>query len=104
HAASCALHGVMGREEGAVAEPRLAGRREAAETLWWRRVEVVLLDVRLAEEPDVSRPEGRFRRVFWRVELLYPARGIVLDCHFERLEHRHSSLSPLIEDIPDRCV
>jgi hypothetical protein len=33
------------------------------------------LDVHLAGEPDDSRPEGRVRRVVWRVELLYPAAG-----------------------------
>jgi hypothetical protein len=26
------------------------------------------------------------------------------DCHFERLEHGHSSGSPLIEDISEHCV
>ena len=94
----------MASDEVGVAEPHLAARREAPETVWWRLVEVVLLDVYLAGEPDDSRPEGRVRRVVWRVELLYPARIVVLDCHFERLEHRQPSGSPLIKDIPDRCV
>ena len=94
----------MASDNVGVTEPHLAARREATETVRWRLVEVVLLDVHLAGEPDGSRPEGGVRRVIWRVELLYLARGVVLDCHFKRLEHRHSSGSPLIEDIPDRCV
>src|SRR5438046_8331369 len=94
----------MASDEVGVAEPHLAARREAPETVWWRLAEVVLLDVHLPGEPDDSRPEGRVRRVVWRLELLYPACWIVLDCQFERLEHGHSSRSPLIEDIPDRCI
>ena len=94
----------MASDEVGIAEPHLSARREAPETMWWRLLEVVLLDVHLAGEPDGSPPEGRVRRVVWRVEFFHPARGIVLDCHFERLEHRHSARSPLIEDIPDRCV
>jgi hypothetical protein len=73
----------MASDEVGVAEPHLAARREAPETVWWRLVEVVLLDVHLAGEPSDSRPEGRVRRVVWRVELLYPARMVVLDCHFD---------------------
>jgi hypothetical protein len=65
----------MESDEVGVAEPHLAARREAPETMWWRLLEVVLLDVQLAGEPDDSRPEGRVRRVVWRVELFYPARG-----------------------------
>src|SRR3954452_30189 len=94
----------MAGEEGGGAQPQLGPRGKAPETVWWRLLEVVLLDVHLAGEPDDSRPEGRVRRVVWRVELFYPARGIILDCHLERLEHRHPSRSPLIEDIPDRCT
>src|SRR4051812_27301159 len=75
----------MASEEVGVAEPHLAARREAPETVWWRLVKVVLLDVHLAREPDDSRPEGRVRRVVWRIELLYPARMIVLDCHLSGL-------------------
>jgi hypothetical protein len=67
----------MASDEVGVAEPHLAARREAPETVWWRLVEVVLLDVHLAGEPDDSRPEGRVRRVVWRVGM------VVLDCHFD---------------------
>src|SRR5438477_9770808 len=94
----------MASDEVGAAEPHLAARRQAPETMWWRLLEVVLLDVQLAGEPDGSPPKRRIRRVVWRVELFDPARGIILDCHLERLEHRHSSRSPLIEDLPDRRV
>ena len=72
--------------------------------MWWRLLEVVLLDVHLAGESDGSLAEGGIRRVVRRVELFYPVDGIVFDRHFERLEQRHSSRSALIEDIPDRCI
>src|SRR4051812_38798743 len=72
--------------------------------MWWCLLEVVLLDIQLAGESDGSPPKGRVRRVVWRFEFFYPARGIILDCHLERPEHRHPSRSPLIEDIPDRCT
>src|SRR3954470_17796604 len=94
----------MAGDDVGVAQPHLAARRKAPETVWWRLVEVVLLDVHLAGEPDDSRPEGRVRRVVRRIELLYAARLVVHDCHFERLEHRQPPAGPFIKNIPDRCV
>lgn len=67
----------MTSDEVGVAEPHLAAWCEAPETVWWRLVEVVLLNVHLAGEPDDPRPEGRVRGMVWRVELFYPTRRVV---------------------------
>ena len=95
------LHDLPAPDEVGVPEADLPPRREPEELPGRVFLEVGPLDVQLARERHLARSGAGVLRIVDRLELLGPVRGVVLDDHLQRTQHRQHPRSGPVEFLPD---